>query len=319
MPQPDRSVRGPETPELGEIDALNRLFSEAFTDRYQRDGLVGVRVPPLNPQVWRYALEDAGPGAMVWRDAEGGIAAFSIVHRSGREGWMGPVAVRPGLQERGLGRRVVRAGIAWLQEAGATTIGLETMPRTVENVGFYSRLGFRPGHLTVTMAREVGRARLPAGERLSMAGPTGPGKLAECLALADRLQPGVDFRREIELTAGLGLGDTTLLRIAGELRGFALWHGAPLAAGRGSEELRVLKVVAADLESFRALLDRMAREAQAEGLRRVGVRAQSAFAGAYGQLVEAGYRVQWTDLRMTLDGFGEIPVADGVVFSNWEV
>src|SRR2546426_8358803 len=52
--------------------------------------ILGVRVPHLNPLVWRYALLDAGDGAMVWRDESGHVAAFNIAHRSGTEGWMGP-------------------------------------------------------------------------------------------------------------------------------------------------------------------------------------------------------------------------------------
>src|ERR1700720_4095306 len=86
-----------ETPErvsIREISALNAVFSEAFTERYRRDGMVGVRVPHLNPQVWRYAIEDAAGGAMIWRDGRGAIAGFNMVHRSGVEGWMGPLAVR---------------------------------------------------------------------------------------------------------------------------------------------------------------------------------------------------------------------------------
>ena len=80
---PERHVSGPERAQERDIDGLNRVFAEAFTDRYRRDGLVGVRVPYLNPQVWRYALLDAGDGAMVWRDEGGQIAAFNIAHRSG--------------------------------------------------------------------------------------------------------------------------------------------------------------------------------------------------------------------------------------------
>ena len=64
MWRPDRSVRGPDRPTLRDIDSLNRVFADAFTDRYSRDGLVGVRVPQLNNLVWRYALEDAGDGSM---------------------------------------------------------------------------------------------------------------------------------------------------------------------------------------------------------------------------------------------------------------
>src|SRR5688500_20213193 len=86
MWRPDRSVRGPDRPGYRDIDPLNRVFSEAFTDRYARDGLVGVRVPHLNPLVWRYAIEDAADGAMLWRDAEGSIAGFNIVIRTGAVG-----------------------------------------------------------------------------------------------------------------------------------------------------------------------------------------------------------------------------------------
>ncbi len=157
MWRPDRSVRGPERATLRDVDPLNRVFAEAFTDRYSRDGLVGVRVPQLNSAIWRYAIEDAGDGAMVWRDAGGELVAFNMVHRSGVEGWMGPLAVRPDRQGEGLGSAMVLAGVEWLKAEGARTIGLETMPRTVDNIGFYSRLGFMPGHLTVTLVRDVGR------------------------------------------------------------------------------------------------------------------------------------------------------------------
>src|SRR6478736_9563459 len=116
-------LRGPEPAQARDVDALNKLFIESFTDRYRRDGLAGMRVPHLNPLVWRYAIEDAGEGAMLWRDAKGELAAFNLVHHSGKEGWMGPLAVRPDRQGMGEGKRIVEAGIEWLQKAGATTIG----------------------------------------------------------------------------------------------------------------------------------------------------------------------------------------------------
>src|SRR5205085_54747 len=81
-------------------------------------------------------------GAMLWRNDRGDVAAFNIAHLSGTEGWMGPLAVRPELQGHGLGKEIVRAGVTWLRERGARVIGLETMPRTMDNIGFYSSLGF---------------------------------------------------------------------------------------------------------------------------------------------------------------------------------
>ena len=56
MPLRSGQLLGPRTPEPRDIDALNEIFALSFTDRYRRDGLVGVRVPKLNRDIWNYAL-----------------------------------------------------------------------------------------------------------------------------------------------------------------------------------------------------------------------------------------------------------------------
>lgn len=315
----DRSIHGPDRAGPRDIEALNRIFAEAFTDRYRRDGMIGVRVPYLNPAIWRYAIEDAGEGAFIWRDADGRPAAFNMVHQSGREGWMGPLAVRPDRQNEGLGKTIVQAGIDWLRSRGATTIGLETMPRTVDNIGFYSRLGFVPRYLTVTLVREVSRRPVPLVELLSRAGEARALTLAQCRELSGRLSEGVDFTREIQLTGELGVGDTCLVREDGRLTGFALWHTAALAEGRPRDELRVLKLVAGDQAALEALFAAVDASAVREGVRRVSFRAQTAAPAGYARLVAAGCRVHWTDLRMTLEGAAEPPESPGLIWSNWEI
>jgi GNAT superfamily N-acetyltransferase len=318
MWRPDRSVRGPDRATLRDVDPLNRVFAEAFTDRYSRDGLVGVRVPQLNAAIWRYALEDAGDGAMVWRDAAGELVGFNMVHRSGTEGWMGPLAVRPERQGEGLGSSMVLAGIDWLKAEGARTIGLETMPRTVDNIGFYSRLGFMPGHLTITLVRDVARRAAEAGELMSTAGD--PARvLDECRTLTEETASGIDFTRELALTHELRIGDTCLVRRGNALSAFALWHSAPLAASRPKDELRVLKLVARTGEDFDRAIEAVQRAACVERVRRVAVRCQSALAEPYLRLVDQGFRVHWTDLRMILRGYAATGARKGIVLSNWEI
>ena len=243
-----------------DIGPLNALFSSAFTERYRRDGLVGVRVPPLNPAIWRYAIGGAGSGAMLWRDGTGAIAAFNVAHASGAEGWMGPLAVREDCQGAGQGKNIVRAGIDRLRDSGCRTIGLETMPRTVDNVGFYSGLGFVPGYLTVTLSIDaVAASPKPGIEILSTHSPTArEDVIGECAGLLSTLAPGADYTREIRLTHELALGDTLLYRRGDGIASFALCHAAPLVEGRSREELRVLKLVAADHEAFEALLQPLA-------------------------------------------------------------
>jgi GNAT superfamily N-acetyltransferase len=304
---------------LRDIESLNRVFADAFTDRYSRDGLVGVRVPQLNTLVWRYALEDSGDGSMVWRDVDGQMVAFNMVHRSGTEGWMGPLAVRPDRQGEGIGSAMVRSGIEWLRGQGATTIGLETMPRTVDNIGFYSRIGLVPGHLTVTLVHDVPRRATGVAETLSNSGNAFEQRVEECRALTNRILPGVDFTRELVLTRELGIGDTTVCRDGRTLLGFALWHSTPLAAGRPKDELRVLKLVASSPAAFERLLQALQLSAVNERVSRIAIRCQTEFTGEYLRLINLGYRVHWTDLRMLLQGYPQPSPREGVVMSNWEI
>jgi hypothetical protein len=66
-------------------------------------------------------------------------------------------------------------------------------------------------------------------------------------------------------------------------------------------------------------VDAVQYAAQHERVRRVALRCQSAFADAYLRLVERGFRVHWTDLRMILRGYALAGQRGGVVLSNWEI
>ncbi len=322
MWRPERLLNGPRVARADDVPSLNRVFSDSFTDRYRRDGLVGVRVPQLNPDIWRYAIEDAGDGAMLWFDESNDVVAFNIAHSSGAEGWMGPLAVRTDRQGMGAGRVIVETATEWLRGQGVTTIGLETMPRTVENIGFYGRLGFQPGHLTVTMTGEGSRRRV-AGEYMRL-GELGPSEwesaVDRCRERLGASAPGYDFTREIELTRDLEIGDTVVLERDGAVVAFALYHTASLAAGRPAEELRVLKLFADCEDTFTRLIVVLESRAAAAHLRRVAIRCQTAGAVAYRALLGRSYQVRWTDLRMTLAEYPEAALPEGeILLSNWEI
>jgi GNAT superfamily N-acetyltransferase len=312
------TTSGPHPAKVGDVASLNSVFSAAFTDRYRKDGLIGVHVPNLSSAIWRFAIEDADGGAMLWRGERDEVVAFNMCHLSGMEGWMGPLAVAPALQGHGLGKTVVTVGTEWLENRGALVIGLETMPRTVDNIGFYSSLGYLPGHLTITITVEAEYAehriiqlgRLSESERSDL--------VTRCAELTRDIAPGYDFSREINLTQSLGLGDTLVLERGGTVDGFALCHTAPLVEGRGRDELRVLKLVARAEADVDLLVTQLADYARRSGTRRVAIRMQGIYSKLYGELVRRGARVRWTDLRMTLAGRTE-PAHAGVVLSNWEI
>ncbi|MEZ4457682.1 MAG: hypothetical protein R2882_14210 [Gemmatimonadales bacterium] len=93
----------------------------------------------------------------------------------------------------------------------------------------------------------------------------------------------------------------------------------PLALGRAAEELRILKVAAVDRAAFAGSSGarwrrpprgaRPGRDPLPDGVSRE----------AYADLIDLGFRVHWTDLRMVLHERPERPPTSGVVFSNWEI
>ena len=313
------TVDGPARARVDDIGELNQVFSDAFTERYRRDGMVGVRVPFLNPLIWRYAIEDAADGAMLWRDDRGHVVAFNMVHRSGTEGWMGPLAVRTEYQGGGTGKDIVARGLDWLKRNDAAVIGLETMPRTMDNIGFYSRLGFVPGRLTLTTTLDAALDDTPARLVGRLGSQDKSDVIDECRALLRRLAPGYDYTREITLTDDLSLGDTALLYDGSRLVGFALAHTTPLVEGRAREELRVLKLVLEDETRFPDLIRVIGDFARRSGTRRVGYRMQGEYASTYQRLVALGGHVRWTDLRMTYGTYAEPRPEKGIVLSNWEI
>lgn len=314
-----RTIRGPDVATVDDIPQLNEVFADAFTERYRKDGMAGVRVPPLSGAIWRYAIEDAGEGALCWRDGEGRIIAFNMVHQSGTEGWMGPLCVAPSWQGAGLGKVMVQTGMQWLREHAASVIGLETMPRTMENIGFYSNLGFLPGHLTITVTLDA-VAGDAAPQLLSRCSSQQKQEVVQaCLGLTTQVMPGYDFTREIELTDYHAIGDTVILGALEAPLGFALCHSAPLVEGRTRDELRVLKLVLSRQAHLPQMIGALTDLARRTGTRRVAIRLQGDYTEAYRTLMALGARVRWTDLRMSVFGWSELPPAEGMVLSNWEI
>ena len=169
-----------------------------------------------------------------------------------------------------------------------------------------------------TSWRLIARAPLPL--LLGALTPTDKAAmLLACRDLVDAQIPGYDFSRELKLTDELACGDTVLLRRGDVLVGFALCHTVPLVEGRPREELRVLKLALADESESERMVVALADYARRSGTRRVAFRVQGEYPELHRTLIGMGARVRWSDLRMTLHGYGEQRPERGVVLSNWEI
>jgi hypothetical protein len=189
----------------------------------------------------------------------------------------------------------------------------------MDNIGFYSALGFLPGRLTITLTVDAATGDRPPELLARLGARDREETLAEAGALVEQLAPGYDFTREIDLTESLALGDTVIVRKAGSVAGVALCHTAPLVEGRTREELRVLKLALVGDEMLDPMIHALCDFAKRSGTRRVALRVQGDYPSMYRSLVALGARVRWTDLRMSLGGYEERPVDRGIVLSNWEI
>jgi hypothetical protein len=173
--------------------------------------------------------------------------------------------------------------------------------------------------LTITTTLEAAYADAPARLLSRLSPAARDDAIAECLALVQRMLPGYDYTREINLTSELGLGDTLLLYERDRLVGFALAHTAPLVEGRAREELRVLKLVIDDEARFDELVRAASDLARRSGTRRVALRLQGEFLGPFQRAIGLGGHIRWTDLRMSLAGHEERRPTSGFALSNWEI
>jgi hypothetical protein len=214
----------------------------------------------------------------------------------------------------------VEFGVEHLRALGCSVIGLETMPRTMDNIGFYSQLGFVPGPLTITVTLEAATADSQIHLLGRLSAHDQNATLKACTALTSRLRPGFDFTREIQVTDALSIGDTVVVERGSAVTAFAICHSAPLVEGRARDEVRVLKFVAASDADAMTLVTHLTEYARRCGTRRVAIRVQGDASRLYAALIARGGRVRWTDLRMTLAGYQEpSQPRDGVMLSNWEI
>lgn len=309
-----------------DLGQVGLLLSRAFSQARRRDGYSEWQVPACRLGFLRMYLEANPQGSYVVEKGRR-IVAFVFTRRWGRVGWFGPLGVDPEEAGKGIGKELVREVIRRLRAAGVHTLGLETDPRSNYNIGFYSKLGFESSQLVTDVVRELAEDAgvLPSGYRAVRLGRAAeaeiPALLATIRSIGDAVCPGVDYRSEAELIIRHSYGDALLLFEGDEAIAMALAHTEPYT---DTEERSFLKVFVLavrpgrPLEDLRLLTCALERWAREEFLRGLAIRVPTRCSRALRLLLETGFRVVYTDLRMVLNGYGERDEPETVHFSKWE-
>ncbi len=91
---------------------------------------------------FRLALGKPASDILVGRDASGRITGSVMVGHDGHRGWLYYVSAAPEARGTGVGRRMVDAAEAWLQQRGIVKVQLMVRETNTAVVSFYERLGF---------------------------------------------------------------------------------------------------------------------------------------------------------------------------------
>lgn len=208
-----------------ELDEADRIFRTAFgTFVGLADPMTFMAGAQLVHGRWR-----ADPTAFLAAELDGRLAGTNYATDWGSVGFLGPLAIRPELWDRGIGQRLVEATMAAFRGRDTRHVGLFTFPHSPKHIALYQKFGFWPGSLTVVMqkpvravdddARVVRLSELSEDERRQA--------VDACFELGDAVHPGLDLRREIGAVLAQGAGDTLLLWEGSRLAAFAVCHCGP--------------------------------------------------------------------------------------------
>jgi predicted N-acetyltransferase YhbS len=307
-----------------DLPAVNRILSKAFTAARISDGLKNTHVPLCHLSFLEMYLSAFPAGCLVIEN-ENGLVGYTFSCLWGEVAWIGPVSVIPAHQGKKLGQQLMVRVVEILKNSGARVIGLETVPRSYRNIGFYTKLGFLPQNLTVDLilsAPRLPEEPLPADYEVIFYGDTNPaaraflGSAAD--ALARRLDPHLSVLPEMELTHQFQYGDTLCLRRGRELLACFVVHTKTYSE---DETPRFMKVVLTLMEpalSIAEILPHLFAWAGREKLDTVSFRTPTRYKRAYAELIAAGFQVFHSDLRMTLEGYEEVADPQGFYLSKWE-
>lgn len=285
--------------EPGDLPAVEPINEAAFGSILEK--LFRVRPPRVfSSRLFADRLARDPAGCFVAEVAGRVVGSLFSVHW-GRLAFFGPVAVDPAVQNRSLGQALVRACLAYWQEIGVTSGGLETFPISNLHIQLYAKLGFAPLGLTLGLEKPVAAA--PPNSAIARWAELSEVERGTALRAVDRIGGEIlaGFTPSAEVAAPAGDGETLLLRREGEIIGFAVCQRAPhLRPGRSALDVPLAAIdpgrgTPDDLSALLVGAEALAVEA---GRQSVSTRVYGPYFTAYQALTAAGYRLTGTSVRM---------------------
>jgi ribosomal protein S18 acetylase RimI-like enzyme len=230
---------------------------------------------------------------------DGELAGSNFATNWGSFGFLGPLTVRPDLQERGIARALLDSTMAQFDSWGTRHVGLFTFAQSAKHVALYQNYGFYARFLTAIMSVAVAPERRAAvwSRFNALTEAEREEALRSCREISDSLHPGLDLSEEIRSTQAQGLGDTVLIEGERGIAAFAICHygpGSEAGAGHCFVKFGAVRPGPSAERDYLSLLDASEALAAAVGMPRLLAGTNMARHEAYRHLVARGYR---TDIQ----------------------
>lgn len=296
----------------GDLAKVREVIEQAFGDLFERQ--MGSRPRQVfgGAQYVHHRWLMEPWGCFVAEEGEGKLVGAALAVMWGTLGLVGPVAVLPHYQNQRIGQQLLAACDGFFEENHSTLQGLATYPHSPRHLMFYQKLGYRPQYLVAITAKPLDRreavpalrpARPPLGivRFSSLEEARKKAALAKFRRITGAVLRGMDVAKEIEIVDGLALGDTLMLERGRDLIGFALYHVPGVSeAPYGAVYVKFLTLAPAHRrpEHLQALLGAVEDVALGIQAQRVVAPVSTGRWTAYQSLLDRGYRIDFTMVRM---------------------
>ncbi len=315
----------------GDLSKVRDVIEQAFGDFFERQ--VGTRPRQVfgGAQYVHHRWLMEPWGCFVAEEGDGKIVGAAVAVMWGTIGLVGPVAVLTSYQNQDIAQQLLTACQEFFDENKATLQGVCTYPYSPKHLILYQKFGYKPKGLVVITGKQLGRREIVHATKATKPGPAvrrystleeakKKQAMQKIRRMTNAVWRGMDLGKEVEIVDGLTLGDTLLLEKGREVIGFAICHLPPNSeAPHGSAYVKFLAIDPRHRkpEHLHALLGAVEEMAGAALLQRVVVPAYTYYWTAYQALLERGYHVDFTMVRMKRGKQEDYENPSDLVLDDW--
>ncbi len=296
----------------GDLSKVRDVIEQAFGDFFERQ--VGTRPRQVfgGAQYVHHRWLMEPWGCFVAEEGDGKIVGAAIAVMWGTVGLVGPIAVLTHYQNQDIGQQLLTACQEFFDENKATLQGVATYPYSPKHLMLYQKFEYRPRGLVAITSKHLDRREIVHATKpqkvtvtvrrySSLEEAKKKPVLLKMRRITNAIWRGMDVGKEVEIVEGLALGDTLLLEKGRETIGFAVCHLPPNSeAPHGAAYVKFLAIDSRHQkpEMLHALLTAVEEMAGATQLQQVVAPVYTYYWTAYQTLLERGYHVDFTMVRM---------------------